>query len=176
MDITKISPGTDFPQEVHVVVENPAGAPPVKYEMDKASGALFVDRFQHTSMMYPGHYGFVPGTLSGDGDPTDVLVFTHLPILPGAVLPSRPVGVLMMEDDGGMDEKIIAVPGAKMFPAYEGLNETTDLPQIFLQQVEHFFLHYKDLEPGKWSKVIRWDGAEAARGLLKEALERARKA
>ena len=152
------------------------GGQPIKYEVDKDSGALFVDRFLHTPMYYPGNYGYVPNTLSGDGDPVDVLVISHLPITPGAVLRSRPVGVLKMEDDGGQDEKIIAVPVSKMIPLYDSVQDYTDLPKITLEQIEHFFTHYKDLEKGKWVKVLGWDGVEMAKQMLVEGVERAGKA
>jgi len=173
MDISKISMGTHFPQEVNVIIENSAGAVPVKYEFDKDSGAIFVDRFIQTSMHYPGNYGFVPNTLSGDGDPADVLVLATMPVIPGAVMAARPVGVLVMEDDGGMDEKIIAVPPSSIHPYHEGVVEAAQLPAIVLQQIEHFFKHYKDLEKGKWSKIIRWDDAACARKMLEEARVRA---
>lgn len=173
MDTTKIGMGRDFPAEVNVIVENPAGGAPVKYELDKDSGAIFVDRIIQTPMHYPGNYGFVPGTLSGDGDPADVLVISPLPVVPGAVLPARVVGVLVMEDDGGMDEKIIAVTPGSVHPFYNEVAQATHLPPIVLQQIEHFFTHYKDLEPGKWSKVIRWDDAACARRMLTEARARA---
>lgn len=173
MDISKIGMGKHFPQEVNVVIENSAGAVPVKYELDKKSGAIFVDRFLQTSMHYPGNYGFVPETLSGDGDPADVLIISTMPVISGAVMPAKPVGVLLMEDDAGMDEKIIALPPARVHPYHEGIEEAAQLPSIVLQQIEHFFKHYKDLEKGKWSKVIRWDNAATARKLLEEARDRA---
>ena len=173
MDISKIGAGGGFPAQVNVVVENPAGGPNVKYELDKDSGALVVDRFIHTAMHYPGHYGFVPGTLSGDGDPADVLVLAPLAVVPGCVLPARPVGVLVMEDDGGPDEKIVAVVASSVYPTYDAVQNAADLPPLVLQQIEHFFKHYKDLEKGKWSRVIRWDDAQAAREMLREAQARA---
>jgi inorganic pyrophosphatase len=140
--------------------------------MDKEAGVLFVDRFLYTPMRYPGNYGFVPHTLSDDGDPIDVLVANTRPIIPGAVINCRPVGVLLMEDDGGHDEKIIAVPSAKLTKRYDGVNDATDLPQITLDQIRHFFEHYKDLEPGKWVKVKGWGDANHARRLIVEAMER----
>jgi inorganic pyrophosphatase len=173
MNIAHVGPGASFPDEVNVIVENPAGGAPVKYELDKASGALIVDRFIHTAMHYPGHYGFVPGTLSGDGDPADVLVLAPLAVVPGCVLPARPVGVLVMEDDGGADEKIVAVVPSSVYPVYDAVRDAADLPPLVLQQIEHFFKHYKDLEKGKWSRVLRWDGAEVARDMLRAAQERA---
>ncbi|MBM3618177.1 MAG: inorganic diphosphatase [Alphaproteobacteria bacterium] len=174
MDIDKISIGKKSPEEVNVVIENPMGGTPVKYELDKESGALFVDRFLHTPMFYPGNYGFVPQTLGGDGDPVDVLVFGLLPVLPGSVLPSRIIGVLKMEDDGGQDEKIIAVPTTKMYPYHDNINEVTDLPEIVRQQIEHFFVHYKDLEKGKWSKVLGWGDKAEAISLIKQGIENAK--
>lgn len=175
MDISKIPTGKNAPDEVNVIIENPMGGVPVKYELDKDSGAIFVDRFVHTPMFYPGNYGFVPHTLSGDGDPVDVLVVGNLPVIPGAVMPVRPVGVLLMEDDGGQDEKVIAVPTTKMFPYHENVKDYTDLPQIQRDQIEHFFTHYKDLEKGKWSKILGWEGVDKAKQMIVEGIERANK-
>tara|TARA_B100000073_G_scaffold229387_1_gene191396 strand:- start:463 stop:1005 length:543 start_codon:yes stop_codon:yes gene_type:complete len=176
MSFDNVPAGKDLPNDINVIIENPMGGQPIKYEVDKDSGALFVDRFLHTPMYYPGNYGYVPNTLSGDGDPVDVLVISHLPITPGAVLRSRPVGVLKMEDDGGQDEKIIAVPVSKMIPLYDSVQDYTDLPKITLEQIEHFFTHYKDLEKGKWVKVLGWDGVDMAKQMLVEGVERAGKA
>ena len=176
MDITKISMGKNAPEEVNVIIENPLGGLPVKYELDKESGAMFVDRFMHTSMFYPGNYGFMPHTLSGDGDPVDVIVMGSIAVMPGAVLPARPIGVMIMEDESGMDEKIIAVPTTKMFPYHADVKNYTDLPQISRDQVEHFFMHYKDLEKGKWAKVQRWGDAAEAQRVIREAIERAKSA
>ena len=176
MSFDNVPAGKDLPNDINVIIENPMGGQPIKYEVDKDSGALFVDRFLHTPMYYPGNYGYVPNTLSGDGDPVDVLVISHLPITPGAVLRSRPVGVLKMEDDGGQDEKIIAVPVSKMIPLYDSVQDYTDLPKITLEQIEHFFTHYKDLEKGKWVNVLGWDGVEMAKQMLVEGVERAGKA
>lgn len=172
MDMKLIPVGKNPPHEVNVIIEVPMGQHPVKYEFDKDSGALFVDRFVHTAMYYPCNYGFVPHTLSGDGDPADVLVVSTTPVVGGAVIPARPIGVLMMEDDGGMDEKIIAVPTPKTFPFYNNIEEYSDLPEILLNQIQHFFEHYKDLEKGKWVKVTGWKGKEKAQELLMEAIER----
>lgn len=174
MDINKISIGEDAPRDVNVIIENPMGGVPVKYELDKESGAVFVDRFIHTSMVYPGNYGFIPHTMSGDGDPVDVLVVARKPVMPGAVMPVRPVGVLLMEDDGGMDEKIIAVPADRLHPYHADVKEHTDLRQVNREQIEHFFAHYKDLEPGKWSKTLGWHGTEKAHELILEGIERAK--
>lgn len=175
MDVSKIGIGKKAPNEVNVIIENQLGGVPVKYELDKESGAMFVDRFLHTAMFYPGNYGFIPHTLSGDGDPVDVLVVGRTPVMPGAVLPAKPVGVLVMEDEGGMDEKIIAVPTAKLHPYHADVEDYTDLREINRETIEHFFTHYKDLEKGKWSKTIRWGDAEEARKLILEGVERAKK-
>jgi inorganic pyrophosphatase len=175
MRLDAIKIGKNPPDDVNVVIEVPLGGEPIKYEMDKESGALFVDRFLYTAMRYPGNYGFIPHTLSGDGDPCDVLVANTRAIAPGAVMNVRPVGVLVMEDDGGQDEKIIAVPSSKLTQRYDRVKNHTDLPEITLKQIEHFFEHYKDLEPGKWAKIIRWGDAEEARRLIVEAIERAKK-
>ncbi|MBM6593949.1 inorganic diphosphatase [Microvirga pudoricolor] len=175
MRIDAIPTGKNPPDDVNVVIEVPLGGEPIKYEMDKDSGALFVDRFLYTSMRYPGNYGFVPHTLSGDGDPCDVLVANTRAIAPGAVINVRPVGVLVMEDDGGEDEKIIAVPSSKLTQRYDRVKTYTDLPEITLKQIEHFFEHYKDLEPGKWVKIIRWGDATEAHRLIREGMERAAK-
>jgi inorganic pyrophosphatase len=170
MDISKIPAGKDVPNIINVIIENTAGGAPVKYEMDKESGALFVDRFVHTSMVYPANYGFIPQTLGGDGDPVDVLVYSQHAILSGAVIAARPVGVLVMEDDGGQDEKILAVPNDKTHPMFSGIKEYSDLPQILLDEIEHFFTHYKDLEKGKWAKVQGWEGSERAKELIIEGI------
>ena len=175
MRLDAITIGKNPPDDVNVVIEVPLGGEPIKYEMDKESGALFVDRFLYTAMRYPGNYGFIPHTLSGDGDPCDVLVANTRAIVPGAVMNVRPVGVLVMEDDGGQDEKIIAVPSSKLTQRYDRVQNYTDLPEITIKQIEHFFEHYKDLEPGKWAKIIRWGDAEEARRLILEAIERAKK-
>ncbi|MEZ0168898.1 inorganic diphosphatase [Microvirga sp. TS319] len=174
MRLDAIPIGKNPPEDVNVVVEVPLGGEPIKYEMDKESGALFVDRFLYTAMRYPGNYGFIPHTLSGDGDPCDVLIANTRAIAPGAVMNVRPVGVLVMEDDGGQDEKIIAVPSSKLTQRYDRVENYTDLPEITLKQIEHFFEHYKDLEPGKWAKIIRWGDVADARRLIQEAVERAK--
>jgi inorganic pyrophosphatase len=174
MRLDAIPVGQNPPHDVNVIIEVPVGGEPIKYEMDKASGTLFVDRFLYTPMHYPGNYGFVPHTLSTDGDPIDVLVCNTRAIVPGAVMNCRPVGVLIMEDDGGGDEKVIAVPSTKLTRRYEKVETYTDLPEITLKQIQHFFEHYKDLEPGKWVKIDRWGSAGEARQLITEAIERAR--
>lgn len=175
MDISKISIGKNPPSEVNVIIEVPMGADPIKYEIDKESGALFVDRFIHTAMFYPCNYGFVPHTLSDDGDPADVLVVGQHAIQPGAVISARPVGVLLMEDESGMDEKILAVPSAKMHSFYNNINSYKDLPAILIEQIEHFFTHYKDLEKKKWVKVKGWEDRAKAEEIIVKAIEAAKK-
>ncbi len=172
MRIDAISTGQDPPNEINVVVEVPVGGEPIKYELDKASGTLFVDRFLYTPMRYPGNYGFIPHTLSADGDPIDVLVCNTRAIVPGAVIPCRPVGVLIMEDDGGGDEKVIAVPCSKVTRRYDKVATYTDLPDITIEQIQHFFEHYKDLEPSKWVKIREWAHADTARRMINEAIGR----
>ena len=174
MRLDAIPIGNNPPEDVNVVIEVAIGGEPIKYEMNKEAGTLFVDRFLHTPMRYPGNYGFVPHTLSDDGDPIDVLVANTRPIVPGAVINVRPVGVLKMEDDGGGDEKIIAVPAPKLTKRYLNVHEVTDLPEITRDQIRHFFEHYKDLEPGKWVKVLGWGDAAEARRLIQDAIARVR--
>jgi len=174
MRLDAIAIGLDPPRDVNVVIEVSIGGEPIKYEMDKAAGTLVVDRFLHTPMRYPGNYGFVPHTLSQDGDPIDVLIANTRPIVPGAVINVRPIGVFKMEDDGGIDEKIVAVPVPKLTKRYAHVTNYTDLPEITLAQIEHFFAHYKDLEPGRWVKVIGWGDAEEARGMIADAILRAK--
>jgi inorganic pyrophosphatase len=176
MNLDALSLGKNPPDEVNVVIEVPIGGEPIKYEMDKKSGALVVDRFLYTSMRYPGNYGFIPHTLSDDGDPCDVIVAKTRAIVPGAVMSVRPVGVLLMEDESGGDEKILAVPSTKLTRRYENVVNYTNLPQITLDQIQHFFEHYKDLEPGKWVKVVRWGDAAEAKKLILEGIERAKNA
>src|SRR5581483_2077207 len=174
MRIDAIAVGNDPPEDVNVIVEVPIGGEPIKYEMDKAAGTLVVDRFLHTPMRYPGNYGFIPHTLSQDGDPIDVLVANTRPIVPGAVINVRPIGVLKMVDDAGGDEKVLAVPVPKLTKRYEHVMNYTDLPRITVEQVEHFFAHYKDLEPGKWVRMEGWGDAAEAKQLILEAIARAR--
>ena len=173
MRLDALKPGSNPPEDINVIIEVPVGGEPIKYEMDKASGALVVDRFLYTPMRYPGNYGFVPHTLSAAGDPIDVLVCNTRAIVPGAIINCRPVGVLVMEDDGGGDEKIIAVPSTKLTKRYDKVKTFSDLPEISIKQIEHFFAHYKDLEPGKWVKIDHWGHAEEAKKLISAALERA---
>lgn len=170
MDLSKIPLGKNPPWDINVVIEVPLGADPVKYELDKDSGALFVDRFLHTSMHYPANYGFVPHTLCGDGDPLDVLIVARVPVVPGAVVRCRPVGVMFMEDEGGMDEKILAVPHDKLHPYYNEITSYRDLPKILVDQIGHFFTHYKDLEKDKWARVDRWGEAEEAARVIEESI------
>lgn len=174
MRIEAIPIGKNPPEQVNVIIEVPIGGEPIKYEMDKESGALFVDRFLYTSMRYPGNYGFIPHTLSGDGDPADVLVCNTRALVPGSVIAVRPVGVLVMEDESGQDEKIVAVPVSKLTKRYDKVEDYSDLPEITLKQIEHFFEHYKDLEPNKWVKVLRWGDKAEAHKLIVEAIERAK--
>lgn len=174
MRIDAISIGRHPPEDVNVIVEVPVGGQPIKYEMDKNAGALVVDRFLYTAMAYPGNYGFVPHTLSDDGDPIDVLICNTRPLVPGCVINVRPIGVMLMEDNSGVDEKVIAVPASHLTLRYEHVREYSDLPDITLRQIEHFFEHYKDLEPGKWVKIGGWQPREVAHRLIAEAIERAK--
>jgi inorganic pyrophosphatase len=174
MDISKLSPGKDVPNDIFVVIEIPQGSQ-VKYEVDKDSGAIFVDRFLFTPMAYPAAYGFIPGTLAADGDPADALVLAPGPIVPGAVIRCRPIGMLQMEDESGQDEKIICVPHDKIHTMYKTVHAIEDLPEITRQAIEHFFTRYKDLEPGKWVKVTGWAGKDAACKVILESIEAAKK-
>lgn len=171
MDISKIAVGENAPWDVNVIIEVPAGTEPVKYELDKESGALFVDRIMHTSMRYPCNYGFIPHTLADDGDPVDVILANHTPIMPGAVVRCRPLGVLVMEDEAGMDEKLLMVPVDKLHPFHKEVQSFDELPKIFLEQIGHFFEHYKDLEVGKWVKIKGWEGPEKAAELIEEGIK-----
>jgi len=173
MRIDAISIGANPPYDVNVVIEVPVGGEPIKYELDKEAGTLVVDRFLYTAMRYPGNYGFIPHTLSDDGDPCDVLVANTRAIVPGAVMSVRPVGVLLMEDEAGGDEKIVAVPSSKLTQRYDRIKSYNDLPDITLHQIQHFFQHYKDLEPNKWVKILRWADADYARDLITKSIERA---
>ena len=173
MNLDAISAGKNAPFDVNVVVEVPVGGEPIKYEMDKESGALFVDRFLHTPMRYPGNYGFIPKTLSGDGDPCDVIVLNTRAIMPGAVMSCRIIGVLKMEDEAGVDEKLLAVPSSKLTRRYDKVQEYTDIPEVTLEQAQHFFEHYKDLEAGKWVKCLGWGNADEARSMVAAGMLRA---
>ena len=175
MNLDLIPIGDNPPHDVNVIVEIPQGGYPVKYEIDKKSGALFVDRFLHTSMIYPANYGFIPHTLSEDGDPVDCMVVGPVPVVPGVVLRSRPVGALLMEDEAGIDEKILAVPVDKLHPFYTSVASYRSLPAILIEQISHFFAHYKDLERGKWVRVNRWAEPDEACELIRAAIKRAEK-
>ncbi len=176
MRLDAVSIGQNPPFDVNVIIEVPIGGEPIKYEMDKDAGALVVDRFLYTAMRYPGNYGFIPHTLSNDGDPCDVIVANTRAIIPGAIMSCRVVGVLLMEDEAGGDEKILAVPSSKLTKRYDKVQNYQDLPEITLKQIEHFFERYKDLEPGKWVKIIGWAGADRARELVLEGIARAKAA
>ncbi|HUI20845.1 MAG TPA: inorganic diphosphatase [Methylocella sp.] len=165
--------GLNPPNDVNVLIEIPIGGQPIKYELNKKAGVLVVDRFLHTSMRYPGNYGFIPHTLSEDGDPCDVIVANTSPIVPGALMNCRVVGVLFMRDEAGQDEKIVAVPSTRLTKRYQKVENYTDLPEITLRQFEHFFAHYKDLEPGKWVQIERWGDAAEARQIIAKSIERA---
>lgn len=171
MFIDKIKGKTDD-NNINVIIEIPMKNDPVKYEMDKESGAIFVDRFVQTAMFYPCNYGFIPHTLANDGDPIDVLVLSHYPVIPGCIIPSRPVGVLMMEDESGLDEKIIAVPISKLDTSFDSVKDLDDMCPILKQRIKHFFEHYKNLEKGKWVKIQGWDYAQKARELIEEGIAR----
>jgi inorganic pyrophosphatase len=175
MNIDLIPIGANPPHELNVIIEVPVGGEPVKYEFDKKSGALFVDRILHTPMRYPANYGFVPHTLSPDGDPLDALVIARSPFVPGSVVRVRPIAVLRIEDEAGGDEKLVTVPDDKTFPYYNDVLEKGDLPEIVMQQIEHFFTHYKDLEKKKWVRIGSWGGADEARQIVEEAIELAAK-
>ena len=176
MLIDAVSIGDNPPNDVNVIIEVALGGQPIKYELDKDAGILVVDRFLYTPMAYPGNYGFVPHTLSEDGDPIDVLVCNTRQLIPGCAINVRPIGALMMEDDSGIDEKIVAVPSSHLTKRYDGINDVSDLPEITLQQIQHFFEHYKDLEPGKWVNVGGWKPADTARQMIADAIDRAKRA
>jgi inorganic pyrophosphatase len=174
MDIAKLPPGRNPPFELNVLIEVPLRSDPIKYEFDKGTGFIFVDRYLYTTMFYPCNYGFVPNTLAGDGDPIDVMVVGRMPVVPGAVLRVRPIGVLEMQDEAGPDEKILAVPIDTITPIHKSVRSYRDIPEIDLARIAHFFEHYKDLEPGKWVKVLGWGEPELAHRLILEAIARAR--
>ena len=172
MSLNNVPAGSKIPEEFNVIIEIPQNSDPVKYEVDKDTGAVFVDRFMLAAMHYPCNYGYVPQTISDDGDPVDVLVITPFPIQVGAVIKCRAIGVLQMDDEAGGDAKLLAVPVSKLYPLYDNIKEATDLPAQELQRIQHFFEHYKDLEKGKWVKVIRWGDAAEAKKLILEGVER----
>lgn len=171
MDLSKLGPGKNAPDEVNVVIEIPINSG-VKYEIDKETGLLVVDRILYTSMVYPFNYGFIPGTLEEDGDPVDVLVISYDSLLPGSMIKARPIGVLETEDEKGRDAKIVAVPASKIDPRFENWKDIEDIPVAVKQRIEHFFAHYKELEKGKWVKVVGWRGREEALKRIKAAIER----
>jgi inorganic pyrophosphatase len=170
MSLHNVTPGAKAPDEFNVVIEIPMNADPIKYEVDKESGALFVDRFMTTAMHYPCNYGYVPRTLSDDGDPVDVLVITPFPLSPGVVVTCRAIGVLMMEDEAGGDAKVLAVPTTKILPIYDHWRKPDDINQMRLKAIQHFFEHYKDLEAGKWVKVKGWEGPDSARAEISNGI------
>lgn len=172
MDINKVPVGQNPPYDVNVLIEIPMGGNPVKYELDKESGAMYVDRFLHTAMYYPCNYGFIPHTLSDDGDPVDAAVLGQIPVSPGVIIRCRPIGVLIMEDESGIDEKILCVPVDELHPYYASVASYREIQKILRDQIEHFFAHYKDLEPGKWVKVKRWGEAQEAFDLIRQGMER----
>ena len=170
MSLHNVTPGSNAPAEFNVIIEIPMNADPIKYEVDKSTGALFVDRFMSTAMHYPCNYGYVPQTLSDDGDPVDVLVITPFPLTPGVVVTCRPIGVLKMEDEAGGDAKVLAVPIDKILPIYTHWQKPEDINQMRLKAIQHFFEHYKDLEPGKWVKIQGWEGPEAAKEEIRQGI------
>lgn len=171
MSLHLVPTGENCPDEINVIIEIPMGGEPIKYEVDKESGALFVDRILGTSMRYPLNYGYIPHTLCGDGDPADVLVFMNRQLLPGSVVTCRPIGMLKMTDESGEDTKILAIPISKISKYYDKVETLNDLPQVKLKQIAHFFEHYKDLEEGKWVKIDGWEDAEAARNEIRDAVK-----
>lgn len=172
MILERVNAGRDVPNDLNVIIEIPANADPVKYEVDKETGALFVDRFLGTPMHYPCNYGYIPDTLCEDGDPLDVLVVTPFPLVSGCVVRSRPLGLLQMSDEKGGDAKLVAVPIKKQCPMYDKVESIDDLPKMLIDQIAHFFQHYKDLEPGKWVKIEGWIGLEGAKKEIQESVER----
>lgn len=176
MSLDNVTPGAGAPDAFNVIIEIPMNADPVKYEVDKATGAIFVDRFMSTSMHYPTNYGYVPKTLSGDGDPVDVLVITPVPLIPGVVVTCRPIGILMMQDEAGEDGKVLAVPTDRILSIYSQWKEPQDLNPMRLKTISHFFEHYKDLEEGKWVKILGWQGADAARKEIMDGIASFRRA
>ncbi|HEV7856584.1 MAG TPA: inorganic diphosphatase [Herminiimonas sp.] len=176
MSLNNVPAGKDLPNDFNVVIEIPMNGDPVKYEVDKESGAIFVDRFMSTAMHYPCNYGYIPQTLSDDGDPVDVLVVTPIPLFPGVVIRCRTIGVLKMNDEAGGDAKLLAVPVDKLSPIYKDVQKPEDLPELTLKQIQHFFEHYKDLEKGKWVKVEGWFGPEEAKAEIMASAEAYKKA
>jgi len=171
MSYDKVSPGKKIPESFNVIIEIPMNADPVKYEVDKETGCLFVDRFMGTAMHYPCNYGYIPKTIAGDGDPVDVLVITPFALVPGSVASCRAIGMLEMEDEGGQDAKLLAVPEDKILPIYKHLQKPEDVNELLLAQIQHFFEHYKDLEKGKWVKVKGWTGVAGAHKEILDGIE-----
>ena len=172
MALDKVPSGMSLPNDFNVIIEIPMHSDPVKYEVDKASGAVFVDRFMSTSMHYPCNYGYIPHTIAGDGDPVDVLVVTQYALPPGVVVRCRPIGMLAMTDEAGDDAKLLAVPVDKLTPIYRNVQTHADMPQLVLDQIAHFFEHYKDLEPGKYVKIVGWRGPEEAKKEIMDGVQR----
>ncbi|HZP85496.1 MAG TPA: inorganic diphosphatase [Burkholderiales bacterium] len=172
MNLDRVTPGLDLPNDFNVIIEIPMHAAPIKYEVDKDTGAMFVDRFLSTAMFYPCNYGYVPHTISGDGDPLDALVISPVAVISGAVVRCRPIGMLKMEDEAGNDTKLLAVPVDKLSNLYRDITNPRDLPEATLSQITHFFAHYKDLEPGKWVKVLGWVGPEEAKKEILDGVAR----
>ena len=175
MAVDNVTAGKNTPHEFNVIIEIPMNADPIKYEVDKETGAIFVDRFMSTSMHYPTNYGYVPKTISGDGDPVDVLVITPVPLIPGVVVTCRPIGILKMEDEAGMDGKVLAVPTDKILSIYTQWQKPEDMNPMRLKTIAHFFEHYKDLEQGKWVKIIGWEGPQSAMQEIEEGIANYRK-
>lgn len=173
MDLAKVTAGRDVPNEINVLIEVPLRSDPIKYEFDKDTGAIFVDRYLYTTMFYPCNYGFIPQTLANDGDPLDVMVIGRMPVMSGAILRARPIGVLKMTDEAGGDEKILAVPIDKITPVHRNVRSYKDVPELDLARIAHFFEHYKDLEPNKWVKVEGWGDLDETHALILESIERA---
>ena len=171
MSYNSIPAGKELPHDIFVAIEIPANSSPIKYEIDKDYDALMVDRFMATPMFYPANYGYIPNTLSEDGDPLDVLVVTPYPVVPGSVIRARPIGILNMSDEAGQDAKLLAVPHDKLTALYQDVKEYSDLPELLIKQIEHFFENYKDLEPGKWVKVDGWAGVEEAKAAIQKAVD-----
>ncbi len=172
MNLDRVTPGRDIPNDFNVIIEIPMNADPIKYEVDKDTGAMFVDRFMSTAMHYPCNYGYVPQTVADDGDPVDVLVITPVPLIPGVVVTCRPIGILKMEDEAGGDAKLLAVPTTKILPIYKHWTKPEDLNELHLQRIKHFFEHYKDLDSGKWVQIEGWSGPAEAKKEIEQSVER----
>jgi inorganic pyrophosphatase len=175
MSLKNLPAGKEPPHDVYVVIENPKHMPHVKYEVDKDTGLLFVDRFAPMPMFFPAHYGYINNTLGGDGDPVDAFVYTDVPVVPGSIIRARPIGVLNTTDDSGEDAKLVCVPHKKLDPRFEKITSVFDLPELFCKQLEQFYTHYKNLEPGKWGKVGKWGNAEEALAIITAGIAAAKK-